>query len=126
MSAAMRAAFFSGSARVRIVLALGLLLGLAVVAQARQASWPSMARGVLGGLALMGGAGWWLRQERRGARFQVEQPLRVVSRMGLSPRCGVALVEVEGSRYLVAYGDSFAEIRRTRTRACVPPRRSLS
>jgi flagellar protein FliO/FliZ len=122
----MRAAFFSGSARARVALALGLLLGLAVVAQARQASLPSMARGVLGGLALMGGAGWWLRRERRGARFRVEEPLRVVSRMGLSPRCGVALVEVEGSRYLVAYGDSFAEIRPTRARACVPPRRSLS
>ena len=41
--------------------------------------------------------------------------MRVVSRTGLSQRCGLALVEVEGSQYLVAFGDSFAEIRRTHT-----------
>ena len=114
MSAAPWAARVTGSARSRAVLALGLVLGLAVLAQARQASLPSMARGVLGSLALVGGAAWWLRRERREARFHLEEPLRVVSRRGLSPRCGVALVEVEGSRYLVAFGDSFAEIRRTR------------
>jgi hypothetical protein len=36
--------------------------------------------------------------------------LKVVSRAGLSQRCGIALVEADGRSFLVAFGDSFAEI----------------
>jgi hypothetical protein len=38
--------------------------------------------------------------------------LRVVSRAGLSQRCGIALVEADGHSFLVAFGDSFAEIQK--------------
>jgi len=102
------------SPRARMALALGLVLVLAVVARWGETSVTSVARVLLGGVALVVGVGWLKRGERSGARFMREEPLRVVSRTGLSQRCGLALIDVEGSHYLVVFGDSFAEIRRTR------------
>jgi hypothetical protein len=116
--------------RNKLLLACGLILGLATLAPLGGMSATSVARGLLGAAALAG-LGWWL--VRRGgaeSRFKLSERMRVVSRTGLSQRCGLALVEVDGSRYLVAYGDSFAEIRRaqapkrvkkTRTRWYVAP-----
>jgi flagellar protein FliO/FliZ len=103
----------SMSPRARLLAAGALVLGLAALGPLGGLSMTSVARGLLGALAL-GGLGWWLR--RRGASGpEVPQVARlhVVSRAGLSPRCGVALVEVDGRGYLVAFGDSFAEIRET-------------
>ena len=100
----------SASPRTKVLLAGGLLLGLAALAPLGGVSAPSLARGLLAALALTG-LGWWLlRQGRAESRFKRTERLRVVSRTGLSPRCGLALVEVEGRRYLVAFGDSFAEL----------------
>jgi hypothetical protein len=104
----------SVSPRIRLLLALGLVLGLAAVAQWREASVTSLARALLGGLALAVLGGWLMYRGRAGDGFSRTEPLRVVSRTGLSQRCGLALVEVEGSRYLVVFGDSFAEIRPAR------------
>ncbi|WP_257460732.1 flagellar biosynthetic protein FliO [Archangium lipolyticum] len=105
----------SASPRTKMLLAAGLLLGLAALAPLGGMSATSVARGLLGAMALVG-LGWWLmRRGRTESRFELSEPMRVVSRTGLSQRCGLALVEVEGCRYLVAYGDSFAEIRRART-----------
>ncbi|MFY0529476.1 flagellar biosynthetic protein FliO [Archangium gephyra] len=102
----------SMSPRNKLLLALGLVLGLSALAQLGGVSAAVLARGLLGAAAL-GGLGWWLvRRGRADVRFALTERMRVVSRTGLSPRCGLALVEVEGSRYLVAFGDSFAEIRR--------------
>lgn len=103
----------SVSPRARMLLALALVLGLAVLAPlGGGASATSVARGLLGAAAL-GGLGWWLvRRGRAEPRFSLTERMRVVSRTGLSQRCGLALVEVDGSRYLVAFGDSFAEVRR--------------
>ncbi|AKJ06426.1 flagellar biosynthesis protein FliO [Archangium gephyra] len=105
----------SVSPRNKLLLALGLVLGLAVLAPLGGVSAAVLARGLLGAAAL-GGLGWWLvRRGRADVRFALTERMRVVSRTGLSQRCGLALVEVEGSRYLVAFGDSFAEIRRAHT-----------
>lgn len=104
----------SVSPRTRLLLALGLVLGLAGVAQWREASVTALARALLGGLALAVLGGWLMYRGRAGDGFSRTEPLRVVSRTGLSPRCGLALVEVEGSRYFVVFGDSFAEIRPAR------------
>ncbi|MFP2909247.1 flagellar biosynthetic protein FliO [Pyxidicoccus sp. 3LFB2] len=101
------------SPRARLLTAGALVLGLAALGPLGGLSMTSAARWLLGGVAL-GGLGWWLR--RRGATGpglpKVER-MNVVSRAGLSPRCGLALVEVDGRGYLVAFGDSFAEIRET-------------
>ncbi|WNG34653.1 flagellar biosynthetic protein FliO [Archangium minus] len=109
----MKTLFDSVSPRARMLLALTLILGLAMLAPLGGASATSVARGLLGAVAL-GGLGWWLmRRGQAESRFSLTERMRVVSRTGLSPRCGLALVEVDGTRYLVAFGDSFAEIRRT-------------
>ncbi|MFL5351262.1 flagellar biosynthetic protein FliO [Archangium sp.] len=111
----MKTLFDSASPRNKLLLAGGLVLGLAVLAPLGGASVTSVARGLLGAAALAG-LGWWLvRRGRPGSRFALTERMRVVSRTGLSQRCGLALVEVEGSQYLVAFGDSFAEIRRARS-----------
>jgi flagellar biogenesis protein FliO len=104
----------STSPKTKLLLACGLILGLAVLAPLGGMSATSVARGLLGAMALAG-LGWWMvRRGRAESRFSLSERMRVVSRTGLSQRCGLALVEVDGSRYLVAYGDSFAEIRQAR------------
>jgi len=108
----MKTLFDSMTPRTRLLLAVGLVLGLAALAPLGGASATSVARGLLGAAALAGLGGWLLRRGRAESRFALSECMRVVSRTGLSQRCGLALVEVDGSRYLVAFGDSFAEIRR--------------
>jgi hypothetical protein len=104
----------SASPRTRLLLAGGLVLGLATLAPLGGMSATAVARGLLGAMALVGLGWWFLLRSHTESRFALSERMRVVSRTGLSQRCGLALVEVEGSRYLVAFGDSFAEIRRAR------------
>lgn len=47
---------------------------------------------------------------RRGPLAAAESELKVVARTALTPKSGVALLEVEGRRYLVAFGDGFATL----------------
>jgi flagellar protein FliO/FliZ len=96
--------------RTKLLLACGLVLLLALVAPRVGASTVGLARGVLGACALAGAAWWWARGRARGPAFQLTEPLQVLSRRGLSPRCSVALVEAEGRRFLIAYGDAFAQV----------------
>lgn len=99
------------SPRARLLLAGGLVLGLAALAPLGGLSAASAARWLLGAAALAG-FGWWMRRRgSMGPRFALPERLRVISRTGLSPRCGLALVELDGRSFLVAFGDSFAEIR---------------
>ncbi len=46
----------------------------------------------------------------RQRRIAETTPLRVVARTSLSPRTGIALVDVEGQRLVLAYGDGFASL----------------
>ena len=115
MSAPMKTVFDTVSPRNKLLLALGLVLGLSALGPLGGVSAAVLARGLLGAAALVG-LGWWLvRRRQADVRFALTERMRVVSRTGLSQRCGLALVEVEGSQYLVAFGDSFAEIRRAHT-----------
>ncbi|XXF76499.1 flagellar biosynthetic protein FliO [Myxococcaceae bacterium GXIMD 01537] len=94
---------------------------MAVLAPLGGVSGVSGARWLLGAAALVG-LGWWLRRRGRGgAHFALPERLQVISRAGLSPRCGLALVEVDGHGFLVAFGDSFAEIHE----AAVPARTAM-
>lgn len=36
--------------------------------------------------------------------------LEVIARAGLSPKCAVGLIEVDGRRFLIAHGDGFAQL----------------
>lgn len=98
------------SPRKRLLLASGLILGLAALAPLSGLSASGVARWLLGAVALAGLAGWLWRRSATGPRFTLPERLRVVSRAGLSQRCGIALVEADGRSFLVAFGDSFAEI----------------
>jgi flagellar biogenesis protein FliO len=108
------------SPRVRLVLAAALLLGLTALGPMGSLSMASVARGLLGVVALAG-LGWWLhRRGSVGPGLPRAERLHVISRAGLSQRCGLALVEVDGRGFLVAFGDSFAEIRETPAREPAP------
>lgn len=103
--------FSSLSARHRLLIASGLIVVLAALASWGGLSASGGARWLLGGV-LLGGLGWWWSRRRpRGHGFVFPERLQVISRTGLSQRCGIALVEADGRSFLVAYGDSFAEIR---------------
>lgn len=112
----------SFSPRGRLLLASALLLGLATLAPLGGLSLVSTSRLLVGSMALAGLS--WVLLRKGGAAGSGDaaepEPLSIVSRTGLSQRCGLALVEADGRRYLVAYGDTFAEIHETRAVA-VPP-----
>jgi flagellar protein FliO/FliZ len=98
------------SPRKRLLLASGLILGLAALAPLGGLSPPGAARWLLGAVVLAGLGGWWWRRGATGHRFALPERLKIVSRAGLSQRSGIALVEADGRSFLVAFGDSFAEI----------------
>ncbi|ADO74086.1 flagellar biosynthetic protein FliO [Stigmatella aurantiaca] len=105
--------FTSLSLRNRLLMATGLVLGLAMMGWLGRMPAAQASRWGLWALALVGvGIGWVCRRSL-GPRFVLPERLRIISRAGLSQRCGLALVEVEGKRFLVAFGDSFAELHET-------------
>jgi len=97
--------------KMKLLAAALLVLLLAAFTQQSGASAAVVARAALGLAALAGLAVWWIRTRHKTDRpFQLPPRLSVAARTGLSPRCGVALVEADGSRFLVAYGDGFAQL----------------
>lgn len=101
------------SLRNRLLWAAVLVVGLAGVGLLGRMPGAEAARWGLAAVALTGLGIGWMRRKSLGPRFLPPERLRVVSRAGLSPRCGVALVEVDGQSFLVAFGDSFAEVHET-------------
>jgi len=97
--------------KAKLLAASGLLLALAIAASMNGLSAASVARAVLALAAIAAASLWAVRRSRAAPAFSLEPRLRVVQRAGLSPRCSVALVALDGSEFLVAYGDGFAEIR---------------
>ncbi|NNC07150.1 hypothetical protein HJC10_30415 [Corallococcus exiguus] len=122
MSAPVTTLLSSLSPRGRLLFAVALLVGLATLAPLGGLSLVGTSRLLIGAMALAG-LGWVLLR-KGGMAGSVDaaalEPLSIVSRTGLSQRCGLALVEADGRRYLVAYGDTFAEIQETRTMAVLP------
>nr|WP_242544363.1 flagellar biosynthetic protein FliO [Corallococcus sp. NCSPR001] len=100
---------------------MALLVGLATLAPLEGLSLVGTSRLVIGAMALAG-LGWVMLRKggMAGSAAAAPEPLSIVSRTGLSQRCGLALVEADGRRYLVAYGDTFAEIHETRAVAVLP------
>ncbi|HYV43654.1 MAG TPA: hypothetical protein VFA20_02290 [Myxococcaceae bacterium] len=97
--------------KLKLLAAALLVLLLAAFAQQSGASAAMVARIALGLAALAGLTAWWIRARGGAGRsFQLPARLSVAARTGLSPRCGVALVEADGRRFLVAYGDGFAQL----------------
>lgn len=122
MSTSVNTWLSSFSPRGRLLLASALLVGLATLAPLGGLSLVGTSRLLVGSMALAG-LGWVLLRKggmAGSADAAAPDPLSIVSRTGLSQRCGLALVEADGRRYLVAYGDTFAEIHETRAPAAAP------
>jgi len=103
------------SIKVKLLAASLLLLLLAAFAQRSGVSAASLSRAVLGLLACAGLAAWLFRLRRGSGSsasrpFQLQPRLAIAARAGLSARCGLALVEADGRRYLLAHGDGFAHL----------------
>lgn len=47
---------------------------------------------------------------KRGLTSSAPSPLKVVARASLSPKNGVAILEADGRRYVVAFGDGFTTV----------------
>jgi flagellar biogenesis protein FliO len=83
-----------------------LVLALAASAGAMGSQW-LRALGTLTAVAALAFAALrWLARGQAAAT----SPLRVVARAPLSPRAAVALLEVDGTRYLIAFGDSYTQL----------------
>ncbi|RKG53115.1 hypothetical protein D7X30_32015 [Corallococcus sp. AB011P] len=122
MSAPVNTLLSSFSPRGRLLFASALLVGLATLAPLGGLSLVGSSRLLIGAMALAG-LGWVVLRKggmAGSADAAAPEPLSIVSRTGLSQRCGLALVEADGQRYLVAYGDTFAEIHETRAMAVLP------
>ncbi len=98
------------SPKNKLLAASAMLVVLAVAASAKGIDAGGIARWVLGAAAIAGIAFWFVKARSAGAKFALPGRLQVISRAGLSPKCGVALVEADGRTYLVVYGDGFAEV----------------
>lgn len=98
------------SPRTKILAAAALVALLAACSQAAGVSAATAARALLGLVAIAGLTLWTVRSRRNAGRPALGPRLQVSARAGLSQRCGVALVEADERRYLVAYGDGFAQV----------------
>jgi len=110
------------SPRNKLLFAAAAILALALLAPMNGGTSPaSVARVLLVGGCLAALAGWFWKARTRVAAFEPPARMRVVSKTGLSPRCGLALVEADGRTFLVAFGDGFAELKETGTNVATPP-----
>jgi hypothetical protein len=98
------------SPKAKLVATVCLLLFLCVVVAFRSAAPTLVARWILGAGALAM-LGFWLVRARQGSKSaSAPRRLEVVSRVGLSAKCGLALVEVDGRSLLIVHGDGFAQV----------------
>ncbi|AGC47514.1 hypothetical protein MYSTI_06241 [Myxococcus stipitatus DSM 14675] len=118
----MRSRLSSSSPRARLQVATLLVLGLALLGPVGGVSMVATARWLLVVGALCGLGWWWFQRGAAKPREVRAERMRVISREGLSPRCGLALVEVEGRGFLVAFGDAFAEVHPLQASAELIPR----
>jgi flagellar protein FliO/FliZ len=98
-----------GSPKHKLIAASVLLIALVVLAGLQGLPMVSASRWLLGAAAVAGLAIWMWRTRGTGLAAPPSR-LHVLSRAGLSQRCGLALVEADGRTFLVAYGDGFAEM----------------
>lgn len=103
--------------RQKVMLLVAAVIAL-LASLAATSSTTTAARVALGALAV-GGLGFWFVQQRRAPRFASTRRLQLVQKIGLSPRAGVALVDVDGRSFLIVHGEGGTRIRRVSSRAAV-------
>jgi hypothetical protein len=92
--------------------ALSMLGLLALLAPPIRLTGGAIARCGLGALAVAALA-FWLKRQRGATACSAPPRLSLVGRIGLTNRCGVALLQVDGESLVVAYGEGFASFQRT-------------
>jgi hypothetical protein len=114
--------------KTKLLLACALLGALSVMAIAQVSTAAGAARLTLGALSAAGLGWWWWRQGRRRSPegFTLGPRMEVLQRVGLSPRTGLALVEVDGRSYLVSHGETFVTVKALGGPRPVRPRRALA
>ena len=86
-------------------------LGLAGLPLAMGGAPTAPALKMLGALLVLCVAAFFaLRLVARRALAAESSPLRVLARASLSPKNGVAILEADGRRYLVAFGDGYTSV----------------
>ncbi|MBX5484821.1 MAG: hypothetical protein IRZ16_23610 [Myxococcaceae bacterium] len=98
------------SPKQKLIAAAVAVLGLALIAPTQGVSAATAGRALIAALAVAGLIWWFYRQRHIESGSAPAPRLRVLSRAGLSPKTGIALVEADGRNYLVVYGDGFAEL----------------
>lgn len=95
----------------KFLLGLGLLVGLMLLAALSRGA-PSLGSAELWlGLAAVGvGCATWFGRGAKRSDSWVEPALEVRARTGLTPRCGLALIEADGQSFLVVHGEGFATV----------------
>jgi len=114
---------FPRSPQHKLIAAAVLMAVLLFAAQRQGLEAGSAARWALG-LAALAGLGLWLKRGQLAKVPAAAPRLQVLSRTGLSQRCGLALVEADGRTWLVAYGDGFAEMKEAPPPARRPARKA--
>ena len=87
----------------------------AILARLTRGTGPTNAVGLLGLLVAL----VLLFTALLPGRFATTPRLQVVQKVGLSPRSGVALIEVDGRSFLIVHGEGGTRIRRVSSRAAV-------
>ena len=76
----------------------------------------SGSRLLLGLAAAAAMTAWFIRTRSGEQRLRAPERLKVICRTGLSQRCSLAVVELDGETLLVAFGDGFAQMKTVRAR----------
>lgn len=114
--------------RTKLTVACAALTALVLLGGLQSGvSAASLARLLLGLSAIAALVLWYRKARGAGPSFKDTPRLAVVQRAGLSPRAGVALVEVDGRPFLIVHGDGFARVRAVpkRVRLTLPTHPSL-
>ncbi len=100
------------SPRKKLLLACIALACLLAIATTHGISAAAVARAALTVAAFAGLGFWWLRTQKGSAvaRFQIAPRMSVVCREGLAPKTGLALVDIDGTSFLVVHGEGYAVI----------------
>jgi flagellar protein FliO/FliZ len=112
------------SPKNKVIAASALMLVLAAAASMKGVDAASAARWILGAGAVVGAALWYRKAKATAGKFALPARLQVISRTGLSQRCGMALVEADGRTFLIVHGDGYAEVREAPPTVPIQARRS--